>query len=593
VRRALATRWVVAAAAALAFALTLPSIGNGFGIDDHLYRARIVDDGWTASRAARDLFVFADPDRAEARTAALASGELSWWAAPRLRWGFLRPIPAVIHHAEWTVFGRGGAPWMHLHSVLWMAALAALVALLYRRISGPTWIAGLAAVLYAVDDGHGFAAGWLSNRCAIIGSCFAVLALLAHDRWRRDRRRAGAVLGPLALAVALACSEQMVAACGFLAAYALVLDGAPWPRRAATLAPYAVLAALWFAARASLGYGSDGTGSYTDPFGQPLAFAAQAAERAPILAHSLLGALPADLWEVFFVRRGLTWLMVLLGLAFLAVLARCFVPLLRTDRVARFWALGGGLALLVVCGAHPNDRHLLLVSIAGSALVARFLASFVRSPDTVPAAHRRGARALAVALFAIHAVLAPILLPIRARIPGSVSRGVGRIDALLPGDPALAGQDLVLVSVPFKYLCNFASVVRRANGGVSPRRWRCLGVTPDDVLASRPDERTLVLRPANGYLRHFEDTNVRARSVPFAAGDRVELPDFTIAIRAITPDARPLEIELRFAVPLEDPSLRWLVWRDGAYRPFAPPAVGQALTIPAERFAFGDLLADR
>jgi hypothetical protein len=321
-----------------------------------------------------------------------------------------------------------------------------------------------------------------------------------------------------------------------------------------------VLAVAWFAARASLGYGSEGTGSYTDPFGQPLAFAAQAVERAPILVHSLLGALPADLWEVFFVRRGLTWLMVLLGLAFIALLAMGFVPLLRADRGARFWAIGGGLALLVVCGAHPNDRHLLLVGIA---------------------------------LFVIHAVIAPLLLPIRARIPGSVSRGVDRIDALLPGDPALARQDLVLVSVPFKYLCNFASVVRRANGGVSPRRWRCLGVTPDDVHVSRPDERTLVLRPTNGYLRHFEDTNVRARSVPFAAGDRVELPDFTIVVRAVTSDARPLEVELRFAVPLEDPSLRWLVWRDRAYRPFAPPAVGHALTIPAERFAFGDLLADR
>ncbi len=601
-RRALASRWIVAAAAALALALTLPSLGNGFGIDDHLYRARIVDDGWTASRAARDLFVFADPDRADERTAQLASGELSWWAAPRLRWGFARPIPAVIHHAEWTALGRGGAPWMHLHSVLWMAALAALVALLYRRISGPTWIAGLAAVLYAIDDGHGFAVGWLANRCAIIGSCFAVLALLAHDRWRRDRWRAGAVLGPLALAAALACSEQMVAACGFLAAYALVLDDAPWRRRAATLAPYAVLAAAWFAARASLGYGSDGTGSYTDPFGQPLAFAAKAAERAPILVHSLLGALPADLWEVFFVRRGLTWLMVLLGLAFIAVLARYLVPLLRADRTARFWAIGGGLALLVVCGAHPNDRHLLLVSVAGSALVARFLASVVRSPDgpdgpdapgAPPIAHRRGARALAIVLFAIHAVLAPVLLPVRARIPGSVSRGVARIDALVPGDPALASQDLVLVSVPFKYLCNFASVVRRASGGVSPRRWRCLGVAPDEVHVARPDARTIVLRPANGYLQHFEDTNVRARSVPFAAGDRVELPDFSIAVRSITPDARPLEIEVRFAVPLEDPSLRWLVWRDGAYRPFAPPAVGRALTLPAERFAFGDLLADQ
>src|SRR5204863_2764078 len=131
-------------------------------------------------------------------------------------------------------------------------------------------------------------------------------------------------------------------------------------------------------------------------------------------------------------------------------------------------------------------------------------------------------------LFAIHAVIAPVLLPIRAGIPGSVSRGLERIDQLLPSDAALAAQDLVLVNVPFKYLCNFASVVRRSNGGVSPRRWRCLGVSADPVRVSRPDATTLVLRPAEGYLRYFEDTNVRSRQVPFAAGDRVELPDFAI-----------------------------------------------------------------
>ena len=128
---------VIAVAALLAFALTLPSITNGLAIDDHLYRARVVDDGWSAGRSALDLFVFANPDHAGERTQQIESGELSWWAAPELRWGFMRPLPALIHHAEWRALGRssGGTMWMHLHSVLWMAALAAAAALLYRRLS--------------------------------------------------------------------------------------------------------------------------------------------------------------------------------------------------------------------------------------------------------------------------------------------------------------------------------------------------------------------------------------------------------------------------------------------------------------------------
>ena len=112
---------------------------------------------------------------------------------------------------------------MHLHSVLWMAALAAVVALLYRRIigrlsaaSGAMWIAGLAAVLYAIDDAHGFAVGWLANRCGIQGAVFAVLALIAHDRWRRDAWRLDAASGAARVVVALLCSEQMIAHAAFV-----------------------------------------------------------------------------------------------------------------------------------------------------------------------------------------------------------------------------------------------------------------------------------------------------------------------------------------------------------------------------------------
>jgi hypothetical protein len=382
--------------------------------------------------------------------------------------------------------------------------------------------------------------------------------------------------------------------CGFLVAYQLVLHHATWRRRAIALAPYAVLVLGWYVLRAGLGYGSEGTGSYVDPLAEPGAFVAAAAQRIPIFVGSLLGPLPADLWEVYFVRHDLTWLMVLLGLVVMAVLGLCFARLLRADPLARTWAIGGGLALVVVCGAHPNDRHLLLVGVAGSALVARFLAAWLdrRDPAQRAVLPRRGAAVVAIALFAIHAVFAPVLLPVRARLPGSIARGVDRIDALVPADAALADQDLVLVSVPFKYLCNFASVVRRSNGGVSPRRWRCLGVSPDDVVATRLDAHTLALRPAHGYLRFFEDTNVRARRVPFVPGERVELADFTAVVRAVTDDARPAEVEFRFATPLEDASLRWLVWQAGAYRPFTPPAVGQSVTIPAESFAFGDLLAE-
>jgi hypothetical protein len=593
VKTALASRWMLGIVALLAFSLTLPSIGNGIEIDDHLYRARVME-GWTAARSAEHLFEFADPDRPDDVRAAMASGELSWWAAPHLRWRYLRPLAALTHHAEFAVLGRGGEAWMHLHSVLWMAALALVVAVLYRRVFGATWVAGLAALLYAVDDGHGFTVGWISNRCSLMAAVFGVLALIAHDRWRRDGWRPGAVLGPLALVATVLSSEEGMAVCGLLGAYALVLDRRPRPRlrRLITLAPYVGVAIAWFAVHHALGYGVDGTGSYTDPAAHPLVYAVQALQRIPILVHSELGPLPADLWEVFFVRQGLAWVMIAAGAAFVVILVYAFARLVRADRIARFWAVGLALSLGFVCGPHPTDRHLLVVGVAGSALVARFLAAWLerrQHAGLLP----RGAAVIAVAFIAIHGVFAPILLPVRARLPGALSRGVAQIDTRVPADAELARQDLVLVNVPFKYLCNFASVVRRSNGGVSPRHWFCLGVSDGAVEVSRPDASTLVLRPAGGYLRYFEDTNVRARQVPFAPGDRVELPGLAITIQQVTADARPAEVAYQFAVPLEDARLRWRVWRDRAYQPFVPPPVGGAATLPADHFAFGDLMEQR
>jgi hypothetical protein len=590
----LASRWIIAVAAALAFALTLPSLGNGLAIDDHLYRARVAGDHWDAAHAMSDLFMFADARHPEIAREEMSRGELSWWAAPHLHWRYFRPLAQATHYAEFRIFPHGGTGWMHLHSVAWYALLAALVALLYRRMFGATWVAGLAAILYAIDDGHGFTVGWLANRCGLMGAVFAVITLYLHDRWRRDNWRAGAILGPLALATTLFASEEGIAVCGVLGAYMLVLDRGTWRARIATMAPYVGVVLGWYALWHALGYGIDGTGSYLDPVRYPGRYILNVLQRVPILIHSELGALPADLWEVYFVRHALTWVMVLAGSAFIAILVVAFARLVRTDRLARFWAVGFVLSLLLVCGAHPTDRHLLVVGVCGSALVARFLQAWLeRAKPEQRALLPRGATILAGFFVLVHLVAAPVLMPVRVRLPGAVSRGVAKIDSLVPSDPALATQDLVLVNVPFKYLCNFASVVRRSDGGISPRAWRCLGVSADDVAVERPDLRTLVLRPAYGYLRYFEDTNVRSRLVPFAAGDRVELPGITITVREITPDERPAVVEFQFAVPLEYASLRWLVWQDGRYQPYTPPAVGSHTTLPAQHFAFGDLLEDR
>jgi hypothetical protein len=64
---------MLAIVALISFLLALPSIGNRIEIDDHLYRARVLE-GWSATRSALLMFEYDDPERPEEVRAAMESG---------------------------------------------------------------------------------------------------------------------------------------------------------------------------------------------------------------------------------------------------------------------------------------------------------------------------------------------------------------------------------------------------------------------------------------------------------------------------------------------------------------------------------------
>ena len=207
IRRFLTARFLPLYLAAMATALTAQALTLGLYADDHFLRLVLLDppvrEEW--SRTPVDLFAFLNGDEERIRRA-VAEGTLPWWTHPRLRLAFLRPVTGFTH---WLDFRQWPAhPWlMHLQSLVWLAAAVAAAALLYRRLlradragawRWPPWLAGLAALLYAVDDAHGMPATWLANRNALIGALFALTALAAHDRWRRDGWRPGVAVAPVA-----------------------------------------------------------------------------------------------------------------------------------------------------------------------------------------------------------------------------------------------------------------------------------------------------------------------------------------------------------------------------------------------------------
>jgi len=75
-------------------------------------------------------------------------------------------------------------------------------------------------------------------------------------------------------------------------------------------------------------------------------------------------------------------------------------------------------------------------------------------------------------------------------------------------------------------------------------------------------------------------------SAPMKIGQKIKLIGVTVEITALTDDGRPAEAAFRFAMKLESLLFRWLQWEDGAYVPFALPAVGETVTLPAATVPF-------
>jgi hypothetical protein len=592
----LADRRLPLALPLLAVLLCAPSLWLGLYADDYVLWAALADPSPAPALARSPWRLFAFIDSEPALRRAMDFGGVPWWSDPGLRLAFLRPLAGLTHWVDFRLWP--GQPWlMHLQSLLWFGAAIAAAAVLYRRLVRPEWVAGLAALAFAIDDAHASPADWIANRNAAIATLFALLALVAHDRWRRDGWRPGIVLGPIALLLGLLGGEMALAAGAYLLAYALFLDEAPWPRRVASLAPAALVGVVWAVAYRALGFGATGSAVYVDPIGSPLEFARLVVARAPLL---LFGQwlLPSQL-SLLLSQRGahVLWL-VACGLA--GLLPVLLVPLLRRDRTARFFALGMLLSILPACSTFPHDRLLFLVGLGGAGLLAQLLAGLVDRAAWLPRA--RAWRAPAFATGTLLAFLNLVLAPLGLAHGSADLRTLGRLfepaARSLPTDPSVRDQAFLVVQTPTAFVCAFGPLMQLAAGRPTPQRMLVLGSSIHAVTVERPESDTLLVRPDGGYLLppgsplpgtaqpDFDPRyllplfDLLYRDAPMRLGEQVELTGMTVEVTALTADGRPAEARFRFDRPLDDPSLRWLRWEDGVYVRFEPPPVGEKVTLP-------------
>ncbi|MFH2002562.1 MAG: hypothetical protein ABIK28_23015 [Planctomycetota bacterium] len=588
--------------ALLAMVLCVSSLQMGLQLDDYFHRGALARPEIPhIARSPAELFVFLEGGRLANRMA-ITLGFLPWWTHEELRIAFFRPVTSLFHWLDYRLWPD--LQWlMHLHSLVWLGLVVIAATIFYRRMLHPSWIAGLAALLFAVDDAHGMPAAWLANRNTLISGFFGLLSLIAYDRWRRSGRRVGAFIAPITLLLGLLSKESTLTIAAYLLAYALFLDQAAWIRRIGALIPCILVGALWLAAYKKMGYGTIGSGWYLDPGTNPAGYAQAVMERAPILLA----------WQ-WWVPSGLDWALspqaahrLWLGvMGFMAILAVALAPLLRRDPLARFFALGMVLSVLPACAAYPSPRLLFFAGIGGMGLLAQLFAAALRKAHTHTTRMTSKWRGLVCALclfFAfIHLGMAPLDLARSAGTFNRLAKAMDRAGDSLPSGPEARFQTVLIVNTPTFMVTGYSALKRMIQGDPVMSRTLVLGSGGRSMDLYRPDENTLLIRPKGGYLpapeslpqeREMERLLFDQRygvasldrlyrdSTPMAAGDRIELIGMTIEITEVTDDGRPMETAFHFKSKLDNPYLCWLQWRDGAFVPFALPAVGGRVMLPA------------
>jgi hypothetical protein len=578
--RPTAVYWIIAASVAV-LSIAIPS---GLVLDDMMFAVALGDDAAipSAQRAPWDAFAWAKEPVATQRS--VDAGIYAWWSDLHARYAFFRPLTSLSLWLDYRMWPDTPAL-MHIHSLFWHVVLLFVLAAVYRRFAGPSGLgwAGLALAAYALDDTRSMPAGWIADRSAELSLIGALLALLAHDSWRKTQRVGFLVLSLAAVACAVLCAEAGVQAAAFLGAYALFMDKGTLRARSLSLVPAALLLVAWRVMYLALGYGAAGTALYIDPARDPLRFAEKASTALPLLLGSQFWGVSSELHDMLkYVAPDLKQLIVPLDCFGIAILVWLIAPLWKRRAEVRFWATSTLLTTLPVCAAMPSDRLLTATGVGGSALVATVVLALLDRAELF----RPRFRAFCAATFGvINLLVAPLLLPYMTSLIFQYGNYIENVDKKLPDGPALAGKTLVLLNVPGDDYGMYMPFNRATQGRTLPKYFRWLATTDNDLELTRLDAHSLQVRPGRGFLPPGSYWLLRSPDHRSSVGDTLELSEVTFRVTEVTDDGRPASVIVRFDQPLDDDNFVWMRWSEqGGFVPFTPPQPGTSTHVAAVPF---------
>ena len=577
---ALASRRMPLVVAILAAIGMLPALNAGWEMDDCFQRATLL--GLGDSKPINTFIQYID----RAHNLAQADfGTMPWWGSPDLHQAFLRYASTLTMMLDYRLWPNYPAL-MHLHSLLWLSAAVLVAAFLYREVIGATWVAGLAALMYAIDGAHAVPASYLANRNALIACCFGFLSVLAFVRWRKHGHVGRRWFSVLMLALALSAGEMGLGTVAYLFSYALTVDQDYIRARLTRLLPHGGVLGAWALIYKLGNFGSHGSGFYVDPARDPLGFAGSFFQRAVFLMMGQWSPLPAEMSMVPVPGSSAYFHLSFFSVVVAAIVVVLFIPLILSDRVARFWGLGLVLSLVPIGAVGPENRLLGFVGLGSMQLLAQLAEALFAGSLDAPRVWKGFAWIATLLLLLLHVIGAPLLGIARLRYQTTVDARMNRAMASVPSAAQIASQDLVLVNPPDHiYLVTSIWAVHRLDHLPMPRHLRALS-TGGKLEVTRVGPRSLQVRFPNGFFPTAFSRYVHGQSDHFSAGQRFVLPGFSVVVEALDAEGDPEQVRYDFGVPLEDPSLRWMSWHDGVYGPWTPPGIGQTETFLPERGIF-------
>lgn len=579
---------VLALSLGLGALLRLPALGVGFVGDEELQLSAL--EGRASSGMTRfDLWRFHSGDPAEGARL-IHDGYLPWWTRPDLKMAFLRPLSSVIFAAEHALFGRSPLGY-HALNIVWALLLITVVALFFRRVL-PGALGALATLLFAIQGIHWEVAGMICARHFLVASVASFAGFLAYLRYREEGHRPGLPLAFLGFAVGLAGGEEALQVLAYVLAYELVAARGTLIERARALLIPSVPAALYLLSYKLLGYGTFRMApNYTDPFAEPLQWLKHGFSAARLSLALLFGV------EGFAGESGsfklspdtrfynLRWLLVALLVALVvglfAFLARASDRLVSPAerRTLRFLLVGALLSFAPVIGAVPGPRLLVIPGVGIAALVAALLrAAWLSLRGQNPSPSRFPLIALGALLFLIHGLLSPAQLALNlSSLSKNLARWTLKNQALIAQAELDKGREqdvIVIAASPSSGALEHKRLSTRSSA------WTVLSVLPveHELLRTGPNSAEILIHPPSTRPAGENGYPTVGQKVSFQGDVTLEVLD-AVATNFDEKNS-PTRLALRSARPLDDPGIRFLMWRDGALRKVPVPPVGERISLP-------------